>query len=99
MKYKACCERRCLIHKCKIRDQGGCYCVCRLSDAISQIQSVIDGKTIRYEMGFVYIPDDDLRQKDIDRMTKEQKEYYETYKNSCHKEIERLKEKLKEYEI
>jgi hypothetical protein len=71
VKYKPCCGRRCLVHGCKIREAGGCYCVCRLMDSINTFNTVIEGRSLH--KASVYIPDDAIRQKAWDSLSDEQK--------------------------
>ncbi len=56
MKYKKCCDRICLVRGCNIRENGGCYCVCRLHDAIKQQERVISGNVYWLNGGVIYEP-------------------------------------------
>lgn len=56
MKYNPCCNRRCTLANCEIRDTGGCYCVCRINDAINQMKSIIDGTSVDFGQAVVYLP-------------------------------------------
>lgn len=55
VKYKPCCDIRCLLGGCEIRDNGGCYCACRLDGHIANLKRCIDGKV--FHKGSVYIAD------------------------------------------
>jgi hypothetical protein len=44
-----------MIMLCDIRDNGGCYCACRMHDQIGTIKSVIAGMI--FNKGTVYVPD------------------------------------------
>lgn len=48
VKYKPCCDGRCGVYGCESKDQGACYCCCRLLDNIAAMQDIIDGKA-RFE--------------------------------------------------
>lgn len=80
MKYKACCEWRCLLGNCDIRDNGGCKCVCNLKDAISGLESVIEGIELPWGGGYIYYPNPDDRKKFIDNMSDDEKKEWEEYK-------------------
>jgi len=92
MKYKPCCGSRCLLGYCETRENGGCYCVCRLIDHIHTLEGLINGDIVS---PFIWFGD-----------KKKQEEYYEKNKEECDKYInqspkllEKAKEKLKFYEI
>jgi hypothetical protein len=70
-KYKACCSARCLLSNCKVRDNGGCQCVCRLVDAIHTYESVIEGTSI--SSGCCYVPDENLTKKMLDNMSEKER--------------------------
>jgi len=55
MKYKTCCNKTCLLLSCNIRDNGGCYCACRMNDKIEAVKSIIAGKS--FERGNIYVLD------------------------------------------
>ena len=100
MKYKACCERRCLLAGCEIELNGGCYCACRISDKISSLESIIQGRTIYNNGACVYISDSYSRDLHIKNMTKETKDAYLRFKNEeAQLILEKMKIKMKEYEI
>ncbi len=44
MKYKPCCNTVCMVHGCESREQGACYCCCRLLDHIDNMHQIINGK-------------------------------------------------------
>lgn len=79
-KYKACCNKRCLLASCEIRNNGGCICVCSLQDKINLLKSIIDGYTIFYRSVLIYIPDEDNRKSYISRMSELDRNNYMDYK-------------------
>jgi hypothetical protein len=81
IKYKSCCDQKCLLGRCNIRDNGGCYCACRLKDLIEHLKSVIDGFTIIHGIGSIYIPDEKRREECINKMSIENREKYLRFKN------------------
>lgn len=100
MKYKPCCEIRCLVHGCKTREQGACYCICKLHDSISHLESIIEGRTLYDGIGFQYIPDDEYRKKIYNSWSEEKKQTFTEFRDvEASKLIQKLKDKLKEYEI
>jgi hypothetical protein len=56
MKYKPCCSKRCLLGRCEIRENGGCYCLCSLKDHENTLLSLLDGTSYRFENGIIYDP-------------------------------------------
>ncbi len=82
MKYKPCCQKRCLVHACEIRASGGCYCVCRLMDHIRMLERTISGDVISQCIIF--------------GDKKSQQDYYERNKEECDKWKEEARERLKE---
>lgn len=56
MKYKPCCDLRCLLSKCETRDCGGCYCVCRLKDFEKSCLSLLEGRSYRSSGCIIYEP-------------------------------------------
>jgi hypothetical protein len=91
MKYKPCCVRRCGVGGCKTREQGGCYCICRLIDAIHMTKNIIEGKSFR-KNGMIVTPAADLRKEYLPGLTKEAKKVEEEL-------LEEFEAKLKEYEL
>lgn len=92
MKYKPCCNSVCLLNRCEVRDNGGCYCVCRLIDYMKSWEDIVNGDLI---CPFLYFSD-----------KKMQKDYYERNKAECDKYkadapkiLEDCREELKKYEI
>lgn len=85
MKYKTCCARRCMVHGCDTKDNGGCYCLCRLKDREHTLLSLLDGTSYRekgfiiYEPGRIKTPlggfEKDNATKDLDEVRKRIKEY------------------------
>lgn len=87
MKYKPCCDTRCLVGGCKTREDGGCYCVCRLKDAESSRLSLLEGRSYRFGGGIIYEPG-------RTPVPLEGKEEQETLN-----ELMNIRKKLKEYEV
>ena len=92
MKYKPCCGRKCLNGYCEIRDNGGCYCACRLSDYINTLKKLIDGTQVHANM---YFPDPIATQ-----------QFYEKNKEECDRhiskapiELEKALIEFKKYEL
>lgn len=87
IKYKPCCDKRCGVSGCKTKEDGGCYCLCRLKDAKSTMLSLLDGTSYRWNGGIIYepgrikIPLDGLE------------------KQNARKELEKIIEKIKTYEV
>lgn len=77
MKYKACCDIKCLLAGCEIAENGGCYCACRLNDYISQMQGVIDGHIVEY--GCVYFPSKEQREQWYQKLSKEKQELHNIF--------------------
>jgi hypothetical protein len=100
MKYKPCCGKRCLLANCKTREEGGCYCVCRLWDHIHDMQNIIDGWSFAGAgRGIVYIPDEVTRKSYVNGLTETQREEMERFKNEeAPKRLKELQERLKKYE-
>ena len=99
MKYKPCCDRRCLVHGCEIREKGGCYCLCRMFDSISSLESVLQGNTILSEGGQIYYPDIEKAKEHFYRLSPEQQEYNKEYRENAQDIIQQIKDKIKEYEV
>ncbi|CAB4126580.1 hypothetical protein UFOVP80_38 [uncultured Caudovirales phage] len=99
MKYKPCCDRRCLVAGCEINENGGCYCACRIADALHELQSILKGHTIVSNGAMVYIPDPVKRDEFIEKMNDQEKEKYYKYRLfDVPNLIEFYEKKLKEYE-
>jgi hypothetical protein len=85
-KYKGCCGKRCMVHGCKIKDSGGCYCVCRLKDAENQCLNLLDGQSYRQNGGIIYVPG---RYQPLEGDERKETET----------QLENIRSRLKEYEI
>ena len=94
MKYKPCCDRRCLKGNCQTRDHGGCYCVCRIIDAIGGLELAVEGRMVAG--GSVYIPDTAERLAYIERHKAQEIDFRE---NVAPQLLRDYKNKLKEYYI
>jgi len=99
MKYKPCCGKRCMVAGCKTKEQGACYCICRMHDQISHLESIIEGRTIYDGIVMQYIPDNAYRQKVLDSWTEVEKETLRLFKLEAPSLILKFKKKLKEFEI
>ena len=99
MKYKPCCGKRCMVLGCETKEQGACYCICRMHDQISHLESIIEGSTLYDGIGMQYIPDDQFRKKVFDSWSIEKQETYRDFQKGSPLLIEKFKEKLKEFEI
>ncbi len=93
--YKSCCNRRCLLGTCKVRDAGGCYCVCLLVDQINTLESCISG--IHLDYGGIYIPDEEKRKSYYEKKSQEEKDKQEHFRNvDAPLILDKLKKKLEE---
>lgn len=98
MKYKPCCDRRCLLGTCKIRDNGGCYCLCRYFDHLNTLESGLNGNIIFYGEGNVYYPDVETTSKILNKMDNKSKEKHLKKMKNIYLEIENTKNLIKKYE-
>ncbi len=87
MKYKNCCDRSCLLSHCETRNNGGCYCVCRLKDAENTCISLLEGKSYRSGVGIIYEPG---RHKPLTEGEEKEKTL---------QQLANIRMRLKEYEI
>lgn len=85
MKYKPCCDIRCLVGNCQIREAGGCVCVCRLKGVERYCLSILDGTLPRFGEAF-------LRPNETFTPSLEEVE-------KTNEELRQIREKLKEYEV
>lgn len=100
MKYKPCCEKRCMVAGCEAKEQGACYCICRFIDSMKNLESVIEGKTLYDGIGMQYIPDDKYRKKVFDGWSKVKKDTFTTFKEvEAPQLLERYRNKLKEFQV
>ncbi len=100
MRYKPCCNRKCMVHGCKTKEQGACYCICRMWDSIHNLESIMEGRTLYDGMGFQYIPSNEFREQVYNSWSDEKKQVFQEFKNfEAPKLIQKMKEKLKEFEI
>jgi hypothetical protein len=99
MKFKPCCENRCLVSGCIHRESGACYCICRMHDKINALKSIQEGMTLFDGMGMQYIPDEALRQETFDKWSDEKKKFYQDFRKTCPALIKVWEDKIKEYEI
>ncbi len=84
-KYKPCCSNRCLLGNCETRDDGGCYCLCRLKDSEHNLMNVLEGRTCLKNGLFIYSPN--IIPKPIEGEEKEKIE----------KRLQDVRDKIKEY--
>jgi hypothetical protein len=99
MKYKPCCGKRCMVAGCETKEQGACYCICRMHDQIRDLERIIEGRTLYDGIGMQYIPNDQFRQQVLDSWSDVEKETLRLFKLEAPNLILKFKEKLKEYEI
>lgn len=100
VKYKPCCNTRCCVHGCELKDSGACICICSLADTIHRLKSVIEGKMLYDGKGFQYIPDHDFRQKVYNSWSEDEKEKFQTFKNfTARNLIDQYEKQLKSFEI
>ncbi len=85
MKYKPCCDNRCMVAGCTTRENGGCYCVCRLKDFERSLLSELSGNTIRFGAGMISRPGK------FEPLKGEEKE-------NIDKQLEVIRQRLKKYE-
>lgn len=98
MKYKPCCYIRCLVHGCKVKEEGGCYCLCRMFDHISSLESIQKGNIILDGIVSIYYPDKEKAKKHFDRLSDEDKKRNLDAISSAQENIEKIKEKIKTFE-
>lgn len=99
MKYKPCCNRRCMVAGCEHKEQGACYCICRFIDSMKHLESIIAGRTLYDGVGMQYIPDDKYREEVLNSWSEDKKETFRKFKEEAPKLLKRYKEKLKEFQI
>jgi|GEM_PF-2947673 hypothetical protein len=96
MKYKACCFSVCGLGNCKTREDGGCYCVCRLNDYISLLQGAIEGTNIN---GCIYFPSKTDRDTYLNKMSEENRKIAMDFQEiKAPIFLEEAYEKLKKYQ-
>jgi hypothetical protein len=97
MKFKACCAYQCALGGCETRENGGCYCLCRLFDRLHALENVIEGKQfVLPSGGSVYYAEEEDRK----RFYQNNKEMVDEFKiNKAPKLLEEVKSKIKEYEM
>lgn len=54
VKYKPCCDKRCMLFDCETREDGGCYCLCRLKDFEETLASLIEEGRIEGKDGIAH---------------------------------------------
>lgn len=86
MKYKPCCNKICCLGSCEVQAQGGCYCLCRLKDYESQLIDLIEGECHRNNGCVIYKPGLKITPNAFEKENDE-------------KELKKVREKIKEYEI
>jgi hypothetical protein len=86
MKYKPCCDRRCLVHDCEEKESGGCYCVCRLMIAKNQCEMFLEGTVFKQNGACIFRPGNKTT------VSEEKKAEYSKILNE-------IQAKLKTYEI
>lgn len=94
LKYKPCCDRRCLLANCKTRDNGACSCVCRLMDSINTCNSILEGSS--FKMGSIYIPPGEYRDIFIASLSEEERCSEMKYAKESLIDLHKL---IKKYEV
>jgi hypothetical protein len=97
-KYKACCGTRCLVHGCKINENGGCYCACRASDHIGTLKSIKSGHTLTCGRGTIYYPNEESAKEHISRMNENDRMAYEKLIEEIDGKIKEAEEYLEKFE-
>ncbi len=95
MKFKPCCHNRCLLGNCAIAKAGGCYCVCRLHDALESAKSHQAGNIF----GSIYVPPEFVKQYWDNLSEVEKQEEIDYRENKLPKLIENIQNEIKRYEI
>lgn len=87
-----------MVGGCKTRKNGGCYCLCRLHDAINDLQDIKDGHTIASHGGLIYYPDKEKADNHLKNLTEDQKKNHFEILSQADDRIAVIKEKIKTYE-
>jgi hypothetical protein len=98
MKYKPCCDRRCLKHGCTTREQGGCSCLCGLFDHLHSLKRVQEGYIIKVGVGEIYYPNLDMAREMADRLPEKDKSENQKYLESIPTRMKEIEDRIKEYE-
>jgi len=83
-KFKSCCNSVCLLSTCIVRDNGGCYCQCRLKDYISEAERIITDNGIP---GIYYSNREDTK-KHLNSLNDEELKERDSYIEECKKFLE-----------
>jgi len=87
---------------CEIRDNGGCYCLCRLIDYRNRNYQVMKPDhtgIINKEGGYTWYADENEFKKDWDNLKKEDRDWHINYiTNEAPLHIKELDRRIKEYE-
>lgn len=62
-----------------MRDEGGCYCACRLVDSIHSLESAIEGYTLVH--GSCFFPSIEARNSRYEKLSQELREREDHYQN------------------
>lgn len=98
-KYKPCCDKICSLGTCKTRDEGGCYCLCRLFDHLGQMKSILNGNTVYVHGGFVYFPEKETAKEYLNRIPEEKRNEHEQYVKTIPGMIFDIEKRIKNYEV
>ena len=98
MKYKPCCDRRCLKHGCITREEGGCSCLCSLFDHLHSLKRVQEGYIIKVGIGEIYYPNLDMAREMADRLPEKDKSENQKYLESIPARMKEIEDRIKEYE-
>ena len=99
MKFKPCCNRRCLLANCEVRNEGGCKCLCSLFDQLHSLESVEDGHTFMSAGAYIYYPNKEDADAKVEKMTDEQKKEHFEFFDKLGDFKKNVLEKIKRYEI
>lgn len=103
MKWKPCCDKRCCVGNCEIREAGGCYCVCRLYDRLNHLNNVQNGRTIVSEfkgmVGCSTYPDLNNAKENYSKLSPEQKKFHDEYAKKAEERIKDIEKQIDSYRI
>jgi len=95
-KFRPHCMTRCLVGDCKYRENGACYCVCRLMDQIS----VYSDPSGHFERGSLFLPSPDRAREYYENLSEEKKKEHDQWVEvECPEILSRLLDRLKEHVV
>ncbi|MGH3055246.1 MAG: hypothetical protein ACRDL7_09750 [Gaiellaceae bacterium] len=95
IKYTSCCDMKCLLGECKVRDGGGCVHKCNLQGEIKKLQYIIDGSGL-YCNGGLMVSSPDKIENYYQNMTLEERKEHDELKEDAPSIIKELLEELGE---